>query len=156
MEKYLKMYGASGIFESDVIVQVEVKNTLFSHLAAQRRTVKQHIQKTFPESLITEAEALLIGDRSGMSVEEGTILRRLGITHLFAISGLHVGLLTFMLREFLLRLKVRRESVEFVTYFHAPNLCNPCRRCPFSMACGFCDSIRLVTTTFGRIKSWIG
>ena len=48
MDKYLKMYGASGIFESEAILQVEVKETLLSLLAAHRRTVKQHIQKTFP------------------------------------------------------------------------------------------------------------
>ncbi|MBO1915072.1 ComEC/Rec2 family competence protein, partial [Microvirga sp. 3-52] len=98
----------------------KVKDTIFSRLAAHRRTVKEHIQKTFPESLINEAEALLIGDRSGMTDDEGAILRRLGITHLFAISGLHVGLLTFMMRELLLRLKVRRESLDLLLVFLLP------------------------------------
>ena len=152
MEKYLKMYGASGIFESDVIVQIEVKNTLFSRLAAHRRTVKQHIQKTFPESLITEAEALLIGDRSGMSVEEGTILRRLGITHLFAISGLHVGLLTFMLREFLLRLKVRRESLNLLLIFMLPIYAFLAGGAPSVWRAVSVTVFVLLTTTFGRIK----
>ena len=120
MEKYMRMYGASGIFESEKILQVVSKNTIAARLAEQRRKVKQHIQKVFPESLITEAEALLIGDRSGMDEEEATIYRRLGITHLFAISGLHVGLLVFMLRELLLRIKIRREMVSMVLIFLLP------------------------------------
>lgn len=114
MQKYMRMYGAVGIFEVETIVRMDVSETFITRLAKQRKRVKQHIQRTFPESLVTEAEALLIGDRSGMDEEEAMVYRRLGITHLFAISGLHVGLLTFMLRECLLRLKVRRETVNWL------------------------------------------
>ena len=42
------MYGASGIFESRSIRTNQLKKTIFSQLAEQRRKVKQHIQKTFP------------------------------------------------------------------------------------------------------------
>ena len=132
--------------------KLKLTNTLFSRLAAHRRTVKQHIQKTFPESLITEAEALLIGDRSGMSVEEGSILRRLGITHLFAISGLHVGLLTFMLREFLLRIKVRRESLNLLLIFMLPIYAILAGGAPSVWRAVSVTVFVLLTTTFGRIK----
>lgn len=120
MEKYMKMNGASSIFEGEKILQIDVRQSIFSRLAEHRRNVKKHIRETFPESLITEAEALLIGDRSGMDEDAASIYRRLGITHLFAISGLHVGLLTFMLRELLLRLKVRRETASFVLILLLP------------------------------------
>ncbi|QUW22187.1 DNA internalization-related competence protein ComEC/Rec2 [Sporosarcina sp. Marseille-Q4063] len=151
MDKYLKMYGASGIFESEAILQIEVKDTLISRLSAHRRTVKQHIQKTFPESLITEAEALLIGDRSGMTNDEGAILRRLGITHLFAISGLHVGLLTFMLRELLLRLKVRRESLNLLLIFLLPIYAIMAGGAP-SVWRAVSVTVFILMTTFGRVK----
>ena len=151
MKKYLKMYGATGIFESTTILDVAEKNTLFSRLAGHRQTIKKHIQNTFPKSLITEAEALLIGDQSGMSEEEGAIFRRLGITHLFAISGLHVGLLTFMLRELLLRLKMRRESAHLLLIFLLPVYAVLAGGAP-SVWRAVSVTVFILAITFGKLK----
>lgn len=120
MEKYLRMYGASGVFQVEKIIVANENRRFLSRLLLKRKHVKAHITKTFPEELIPEAEALLIGDRSGMSEEMSAMYRKLGITHLFAISGLHVGLLTWMIREVLLRLTVRRETVDVCLIFFLP------------------------------------
>lgn len=120
MEYYIKMYGASGIFEVEKIVKVEEKGSFYQRLLMQRKKVKEHIHRTFPQSLVVEAEALLIGDRSGMDEETATNYRRLGITHLFAISGLHVGLLVLIVRECLLRCRVRKEHVDFFLLVSLP------------------------------------
>lgn len=120
MQKYLTMYGAIGVFEVEKVIAMEEQQSLYRHLLTQRKKMKRHIQKTFPESLVVEAEALLIGDRSGMSEETSTNYRTLGITHLFAISGLHVGLLVFIVREFLLRLRMRKETVDIFLFVFLP------------------------------------
>ncbi|WP_301109627.1 DNA internalization-related competence protein ComEC/Rec2 [Sporosarcina sp.] len=114
MARYLRMNGAAGIMEVTALHSGQEVLTIRSRLSNYRYELKQHISECFPESLVTEAEALLIGDRSGMDRELQKQYQTLGITHLFAISGLHVGLLTFFIRTILLRAGFRRE---WVTYF---------------------------------------
>ena len=113
MARYLRMNGAAGILEATQIQSSEPLSTVRSRLSHYRASIKQHIQQQFPPSLVTEAEALLIGDRSGMDRIVQKEYQTLGITHLFAISGLHVGLLTFFIRAILLRIGFRKEWVTY-------------------------------------------
>ncbi|AXH98954.1 DNA internalization-related competence protein ComEC/Rec2 [Sporosarcina sp. PTS2304] len=113
MKRYLRMNGAAGVLEVTDIHAYKPLTTIRSRLSHYRSNIKGHIQQQFPESLVTEAEALLIGDRSSMDLALQAEYRTLGITHLFAISGLHVGLLTFFIRALLLRIGFRKEWVTY-------------------------------------------
>ncbi|WP_158233736.1 DNA internalization-related competence protein ComEC/Rec2 [Sporosarcina sp. P3] len=113
MARYLRMNGAAGILEVTRITSSQPLTTLRTRLSHYRFSIKQHIHEQFPSSLVTEAEALLIGDRSGMDRLMQKEYQTLGITHLFAISGLHVGLLTFFIRAIMLRIGFRKEWVTY-------------------------------------------
>ncbi|MDE4083749.1 DNA internalization-related competence protein ComEC/Rec2 [Planococcus maritimus] len=110
MAGYLKRHNASGMLEIETLESAVSGAGLRARLAGQRSELIEHIENSFPQSLAMEAQALLLGDRSGMDAEQARIQRTLGITHLFAISGLHVGIVTGMIYFILLRLRVRKES----------------------------------------------
>lgn len=108
---FLKSNKGSGIIQVHTLNILE-ERPFYTYIGThQRMQLKEHIMTVFPPRLQSEALALLIGDRSEMDVETRRAYERLGITHLFAISGLHVGLVTFIIREGLLRLHVRHEVV---------------------------------------------
>ncbi|MEO4052215.1 DNA internalization-related competence protein ComEC/Rec2 [Solibacillus sp. CAU 1738] len=109
MQNYLKSKNALGILEISSWHYIEKDTTIMQKLAEQRFRLKQHIEHTFPESLVAEAQALLIGLQENVEYETSRAYQKLGITHLFAISGLHVALVSFMFFQGLLRLGVRRE-----------------------------------------------
>lgn len=120
MASYLRMNGAAMLFQANRMTISEQAPHPLNRLAERRSAVKEHIEKVFPESLQVEAKALLIGDRSNMDAELSSQYRKLGITHLFAISGLHVGLLTALLRTAAKRLFLRIETIDMALVFMLP------------------------------------
>ncbi|KZE40359.1 hypothetical protein AV656_01965 [Bhargavaea cecembensis] len=111
MEKWLLSEGASGILRLQDAEPAGPAPGMSAAVRRWREALGSHIRSHFPESVAAEAEALIIGERSATAPDDERAYRRLGITHLFAISGLHVGILIFLLREGLLRLGVRTHIV---------------------------------------------
>lgn len=120
MEKYLISKGASGIFEVSSWTFIKEKKSFRSFLAKQRHSMKKHIETTFPESLVAEAQALLIGSQDQVDHELQRAYQKLGITHIFAISGLHVALVSWLFFEGLLRIGVRKEMATLVLLIILP------------------------------------
>ena len=110
MISYLKKNGASYILSIGSINGIEEDIGFSANLLDRREWLKHHIRSSFPESLSTEAEALLIGEREKMSIEDQQIYQTLGISHLFAISGLHVGIAVALLYFVLVRCHMRKET----------------------------------------------
>ncbi|QQK79663.1 DNA internalization-related competence protein ComEC/Rec2 [Salicibibacter cibi] len=74
-----------------------------------RHTGIRFIEDVFPGEIQGLAMALLFGERSHMEAETLEAYQDLGIVHLLAISGLHVGLVSGFLFFFFIRLGISRE-----------------------------------------------
>jgi len=71
----------------------------------------QYIHTHFPTDTAPLASALVFGDRSSIEEDLITAYQRLGIVHLLAISGLHVGMLVGILFYVGIRVGIPRERM---------------------------------------------
>ncbi|MFD1030775.1 DNA internalization-related competence protein ComEC/Rec2 [Metaplanococcus flavidus] len=110
MKNYLKDNGASSVLSLQMMEFQNMTEGFAAALSNRRENLKQHIRTSFPPALTAEAEALLIGERKSISTEQQRIQQTLGISHLFAISGLHVGIISGLLYLLMLRCGIRKET----------------------------------------------
>lgn len=61
--------------------------------AIWRQKLQEKIDSTFPEDAAGFAKALLLGDKTGIDYETSTAFKVSGISHIIAVSGLHVSIL---------------------------------------------------------------
>lgn len=109
MQTYLMSHGAVGMFSATALQKVSEPAGIFGWIAERRFSMEKHIEAHFPSSLQAEAKALLLGLRDDVNQDETRAYQILGITHLFAISGLHVAFLTLIFYQSMLRLSIRKE-----------------------------------------------
>lgn len=91
---------------------------VFIQYLRQRGT--SNIYDHFPEEMAPLAAALVFGDRSTMDPDLLEAYEKLGIVHLLAISGLHVGMLAGILFYVLLRLQISREKATNILIVFLP------------------------------------
>ncbi|MGD6847149.1 DNA internalization-related competence protein ComEC/Rec2 [Rossellomorea aquimaris] len=72
------------------------------------------IERDFPSSTVGVTQALLFGETGMVAEDTMKAFRELGVVHLLAISGLHVGLIFAILYYCLLRIGVTKESVTWI------------------------------------------
>lgn len=120
MAQYLKSKHALGVLEISSWRLMATEHSVASFLAQQRYRMLRHIENTFPAALVTEAQALLIGSQEQVDADLMRAYQKLGITHLFAISGLHIALISLLFFEVLLRLRVRKELATLLLLIALP------------------------------------
>lgn len=120
MADYIRSHRAQGIFVITSWQELASTHTMTTFLASWRFQLNARIDAVFPESLAPEAKALLFGDQQQTEEEAQRAYLALGITHLFAISGLHIALLAWLLYEGLLLMRVRKEVARIVLLLLLP------------------------------------
>ncbi len=94
------------VSNADIVQADEIPNKYYP--AKWRKELLDGIDRVFPEDTAGIAKALLLGDRSGVTYEINTALKVSGISHVIAVSGLHVSILFGMI--YTLSAKRRRLS----------------------------------------------
>lgn len=120
MHQYFKSHRAIGALEIEKWRFVPKERTILSLIYEQRFKMGNHIDNTFPKSIVAEAKALILGNQEDVQQEDQRAYQVLGITHLFAISGLHVGLMTIIFQQLLKRAHIRKEHAKILLCISLP------------------------------------
>lgn len=101
--------------------QCHISNQSIIHTLYNIRAELIHvIDDSFPKILTPYAKALIFGDRTSFSDESYRTYQEIGVVHLLAISGLHIGLLVTMLYFLLLRMGVTKETIYWMLVLLLP------------------------------------
>lgn len=82
-----------GYQEEDAELLKLAKTPGWAFPAILRRNLQKIIDKSVPSDAAAFARALLLGDRTGIDYETNTAFKVSGISHIIAVSGLHVTIL---------------------------------------------------------------
>jgi competence protein ComEC len=94
--------------------------SLKTDLLRLRQQEIEFIEKSFPSETAALSAALLFGNRELFNPETERAYQKIGVVHLLAISGLHVGLLAGMLYFSFIRLGFTKEASEMLLLIFLP------------------------------------
>lgn len=99
--------GATGRMPEGGSARVLARHPLRGALEAARESVRRNLQRTLSPRVAGLARALVLGEARAPLADDRDAVRRAGLAHVLAVSGLHVsivaGLLVFFLRALLVR-----------------------------------------------------
>ncbi|WP_315376487.1 ComEC/Rec2 family competence protein [Oribacterium sinus] len=130
LPSYYKGEGISGVFQAKTIELVRGESSPFakelvrgesSPFAKELFTLKQslgnRIDALFPEETAGFLKSLFLGERSGITLSEKSLYQSAGISHILAISGLHLSLLGGFFYRLLRKIKLSSLLSSLITSF---------------------------------------
>lgn len=109
-ERYLRIIQVNGIYQIESFSKVGRLDNSLGHplflLSSFRQKISKHIHKTFEPMTASYMDTLMLGKQS-TDVRE--VWQQLSLSHLFALSGVHVSFLILLTRHLLLRIGISKE-----------------------------------------------
>jgi competence protein ComEC len=99
------------------LAQTGTSNALATWPGKAAATLRSGLSKLFSGEVYALYNALLTGDRSSIPTSLSTALSRCGLSHMVAVSGLHMGILSGVLLIFLRRKKQRLLCLPVLLFF---------------------------------------
>ncbi len=109
-KKYLENQGIYGLLKinPDSLIVVKRSKNILKHIFCLKEKFREIINETLPYPQRAILTALIIGDRVGIPREINNTFVKTGTIHILAISGLHVGLISYIFYLFLRILRIPR------------------------------------------------
>lgn len=109
-KKYLENQGIYGLLRlnPDSFVVINPSKNILKYIFRLKEKFRKIINETLPYPQRAILTALIIGERTGIPKEINNAFVRTGTVHILAISGLHVGLISYIFYLFLRILRIPR------------------------------------------------
>ncbi|MCY7856447.1 DNA internalization-related competence protein ComEC/Rec2 [Bacillus sonorensis] len=163
-KEYLRQQGIHWNFSVQSIKGCQSGGGPASFLLKIRKAGLGFIEKHVPETSAGIVQALVFGDRFLIEQDVLDGYQSLGIIHLLAISGLHVGILSAVLFYMLLRIGITREHAKWCLIMMLPAAVMLTGAAPSVLRAAFMSEIYLLSSLFkNRLRSaqvlsiaWLG
>ena len=118
LPSYYKGEGISGVFQAKTIELVRGESSPFAkELFTLKQSLGNRIDALFPEETAGFLKSLFLGERSGITLSEKNLYQSAGISHILAISGLHLSLLGGFFYRLLRKIKLSSLLSSLITSF---------------------------------------
>jgi len=118
LPSYYKGEGISGVFQAKTIELVRGESSPFAkELFTLKQSLGNRIDALFPEETAGFLKSLFLGERSGITLSEKNLYQSAGISHILAISGLHLSLLGEFFYRLLRKAKLSSLLSSLITSF---------------------------------------
>ncbi|MDD7314161.1 MAG: DNA internalization-related competence protein ComEC/Rec2 [Bacilli bacterium] len=113
-QDYLEKNNIRGTIKIEKTSYIKKGFTLYSI----NNTLQNYFNSRFPPQTAGFLEALLIGHKNNLGEENQRKIQNIGISHLFVISGLHMGVLSLIIKKLLGLLKIpEKHHFKIITPF---------------------------------------
>ena len=118
LPSYYKGEGISGVFQAKTIELVRGESSPFAkEMFTLKQSLGNRIDALFPEETAGFLKSLFLGERSGITLSEKSLYQSAGISHILAISGLHLSLLGGFFYRLLRKTKLSSLLSSLITSF---------------------------------------
>lgn len=118
LTRYYKGEGISGVFQANTIELIQGESSPFAkELFTLKQSLGNRISSLYPEETAGFLKSLFLGERSGMTLSEKSLYQSAGISHILAISGLHLSLLGAFFYRLLRKAKLSSLLSSLITSF---------------------------------------
>ena len=118
LPSYYKGEGISGVFQAKTIGHILGEPSPFAkELFTLKQDLGNRIDALFPEETAGFLKSLFLGERSGITLTEKSLYQSAGISHILAISGLHLSLLGEFFYRLLRKTKLSSLLSSLITSF---------------------------------------